>query len=89
MASFKHLLDLSDYRKDHYLYDPSNKKVPITMTDEFQGKVLREVVCHRSKLYTIDYVGGKKQSANGVKKSVKKILNHDLFRQWLFSEEKV
>ena len=63
MASFKHLLDLSDYPKDHYLYDPSNKKVPSTMTDELQGKVLREVVCLRSKLCSIDYVGGKKQIA--------------------------
>ena len=26
MAFFKHLLDLFDYPKDHYLYDPSNKK---------------------------------------------------------------
>ena len=50
MASLKHLLDLSDYPKDHYLYDPSNKKVALTMTDELQGKVLREVVCLRSKL---------------------------------------
>ena len=89
MASFKHLLDLSDYPKDHYLYDPSNKKVPLTMTDELQGKVLREVVCLRSKLYSIDYFGGKEQSAKGVQKSVKKTLNHDLFRQCLFLKEKV
>ena len=26
MASFKHLWDLSDYPKDHYLYNPTNKK---------------------------------------------------------------
>ena len=87
MASFKHLLDLSDCPKDHYLYDPSNKKVPLTMTDELQGKILREVVCLRSKLYSIDYVGEKKQSAKGVQKSVKKSLNHDLFRH-TFSQKK-
>ena len=39
MASFKHLLDLSNYPEDHYLYDPSNKNVPLTMTDELQGKI--------------------------------------------------
>ena len=89
MASSKHLLDLSDHPKDHYLYDPSNKKVPLTMNDELQGKVLRQVVCNRSKLYSIDYAGGKKHSANGVQKSVKKTLNHNLLRQFLFSEEKV
>ena len=42
------------------------------MTDELNGKVLKEVVCLRSKLYSIDYVGGTKQSAKGVQKSVKK-----------------
>ena len=89
MAGFKHLLDLSDYPKDHFLYDPTNKKVPLTMTDELQGKVLREVVCLRSKLYSIDFVGGKKQSAKGVAKSVKKTLHHDLFKKCLLSKEQV
>ena len=42
------------------------------MTDELNGKVLHEVVCLRSKLYSIDYIGGKKQSAKGVQKTVKK-----------------
>ena len=59
------------------------------MIDELQGKSSREVVCLRWKLYSIDYVGGKKQSAKGVQKSVTKTLNHDLFRQCLFSKEKV
>ena len=72
-ASFKHLLDLSDYPREHFLYDPTNKKVQFTMTDELQGKIPREeVVCLRSKLYSIDFVGGKKQSAKGVGKAVKK-----------------
>ena len=70
MASFKHLLHLLDYPKDHFLHDPTNKKVPLTMTEELQSKVLREVVCLRSKLYSIDYAGGLKQSAKGVQKSV-------------------
>ena len=43
MASFKHLLDLSDCPKNHYLYIPSNRKVPLTMTDELQGKGLRKL----------------------------------------------
>ena len=66
MATFKHLLDLSDYPADHFLHDKINKKVPLTMTDELNGKVLKEVVCSRSKLYSIDYVRGTKQSAKGV-----------------------
>ena len=86
MAAFKHLLDLSDYPEDHFLHDKSNKKVPLTMTDELNGKVLKEVVCLRSKLYSIDYVGGTKQSAKGVQKSVKKTLHHDLFKKCLLSQ---
>ena len=38
MASFKHLLDLSDYPQNYLLHDPTNKKVLLTMTDELQGK---------------------------------------------------
>ena len=59
------------------------------MTDELQGKILREVVCFRSKLYSIDYVDGKEQSVKRVQKSVKNTLNHDSFRQCPFSKEKV
>ena len=42
------------------------------MTDGLQGKVLREVVCLRSKIYSIQFEGGVKQSAKGVQKNVKK-----------------
>ena len=63
MATFKHLLDLSDYPADHFLHDKSNKKVPLTMTDELHGKVLHEIVCLRSKLYSIQFEAGVKQSA--------------------------
>ena len=59
------------------------------MTDELNGKVLHEVVCLRSKLYSIDYIGGKKQSAKGVQKTVKKTLNHDLFKECLFTKKSV
>ena len=59
------------------------------MTDELQGKVLREVACLRSKLYLFYYVGGKKHSARGVQKSVKKTFNHDLFRNCLLSKKEV
>ena len=54
------------------------------MTDELQGKILREVVCFRSKLYSIDYVDGKEQSVHRVQKSVKNTLNHDSFQKKKF-----
>ena len=46
MGNLKHLFDLSDYLTSHPLFDASNKKVPLTRTDELQGKVLEEVVCN-------------------------------------------
>ena len=55
------------------------------MTDELNGKVLKEVVCLRSDVYSIDYMGGTKQSAKGVQKSVKQTLHHTLFKDCLRS----
>ena len=72
MATFKHFLDLSNYPEEHFLHDKANKNVLLTMTDELQGKVMSEVVCLRSILYSIQYEGGFKQSAKGVQKSVTK-----------------
>ena len=87
MHGFKHLLDLSDSPETHFLHDKSNKKVPLTMTDELQGKILTEIVCLRSKLYSIQFEGGVKQRAKGIQKSVKKTLHHDLFKSCLFDNQ--
>ena len=86
MSTFKHLPDLSDYPEDQILHDKTNKKVPLRMTDELNGKILKELVCLRSKLYSIDYLGGTKQSAKGVQKSVKKTLHHSLLKNCLLSK---
>ncbi len=83
MRNFAHLLDLSEYPRDHFLYDPTNKKVPLTMKDELSGKALYEVVALRAKLYSLKFASGEKSSAKGVTKSVKKTLNHDLFKNVL------
>ena len=66
MESFKHLLDLSDYPQNHKLFDSTNKKVPLTMKDELNGQIMLEATCLRSKLYSIKYGSGIKQSAKGV-----------------------
>ena len=83
MQSFKHLLDLFDYPREHPIFDPTNKKVPLTMTDELNGKVFKECVVLRSKLYSIMFEDGVKQSAKGVQKSVKKTLNHEKYKNCL------
>ena len=89
MSTFKHLLNLSDYPEDHILIDKTNKKVPLSMTDELNRKILKEVVCLRSKLYSIDCLGGTKQSAKGVQKTVKKTLHHSLYKNCLLSKSTV
>ena len=86
MKEFQHLLDLSDYPTEHPLFNPVNKKVPLTMTDELNGQVMEEAVLLRSKLYGIKYQGGVKQSAKGVQKSVKTSLHHDKFLNCLKSQ---
>ena len=89
MQGFKHLLDLSDYPEFHFLQEKSNKKVPFTMTDELQGRVLNEVVCLRSKLYSIQFEGASQQSVKAFQKDVKKTLHHDLFKSRLFDHQSV
>ena len=85
MRNFAHVLDLSEYPKNHKLYDPTKKNVHLTTEDEHNGFTLEAVVCLRSKLYSIKFSGGAKQSAKGVQRSVKKTLNHDFFEHVLSS----
>ena len=72
MSTFKHLLDLSDYPEDHFLHDKTNKGL-LTMTDELNGKVLKEVVCLRSKLYSIDYLGATNKALKVFRNPSKKL----------------
>ena len=57
------------------------------MTDDLHGKYPHEVVCLRSKVYSIKYVGCKKPTAKGVQKSVKKNFESQHFQELPFLEE--
>ena len=63
--------DLSDYPKDHFLYDPTNKKVIGKFKDETNGLPIAEFVGLRSKMYAFKYdVNGdmkEKKTCKGVK----------------------
>ena len=85
MQDFKHLLDLSDYPTSHPLLHSTNKKVPLTMTDELNGVVLEESVILRSKMYSIKFASGVKQSAKGFQKVLKKTLHHEKYLECLQS----
>jgi hypothetical protein len=85
----KSLFDLSDYPKEHPLYDSSNKKVIGKFKNEMNEKYITEFVGLRSKLYTYksnDDKTGKR--CKGVKKSVvKKELTFDDYYKSLFDYE--
>ena len=54
------------------------------MTDELNGK---ESVILRSKLYSIMFEDGVKQSAKSVQKSVKKTLHHEKYKNCLLDQK--
>ena len=61
--------DTSDYSPGHYLHDKKNKKVLGKMKDECAERVIKEVICLRSKMYSIVEETGKTiKKAKGVKK---------------------
>ena len=66
MSTFNGLLDLCDYLQDHILQDETNKKVALTKTEELNEKILNELVCLGSKLYSIEYLAGTNQSSKDV-----------------------
>ena len=49
----KDSLDLSEYLKNHFLYDATNKKVPLKMSDELKSAVVKEAVFLKPKAYSI------------------------------------
>ena len=46
-------LDLSNYPKNHTLYDPRNKMVVLKFMDEFPGDIITEFISLKPKLYSI------------------------------------
>ena len=55
------------------------------MKDELNGQIMLEATCLRSKIYSIKYESGIKQSAKNVQKVREKTLHHDLFNDVLSS----
>ena len=84
MYKNKHLFDLSNYDKTHYLFDNTNNKVLRKMKDECGGSVVEEFVGLRPKMYSLKYGSQEKKTAKGVKKCVmEKQLKHEAYRACL------
>jgi hypothetical protein len=82
--------DTSDYPHDHPLFSITNKKVLGMMKDEMNGKLIKEMVCLRSKMYSILCTDDEmsKLTAKGVKRSyVKKHLKHEMYLKTLIDHE--
>ena len=89
MECHKRYYDTSDYPKDHPHRSQENKKVIGKMKDECNGKPISEVVCLRSKMYSILIEGGEnKKKAKGTEKVVtKKEINHQNYKDALFNRQ--
>ena len=86
LKQLKHVLDLSDYPKDHHLHSDLNKKVPLKLSDELNGDIVVEAVFLKPKAFSVITLLKAKQSAEGVSKHVKKTLHHDKFKDVLKSK---
>lgn len=75
MRKIKHILDLSNYPKNHILYDDRNIKKLGFLKCETEGKLIKEFVGLKAKLYSLKYLDGTTiKKAKGLQKVVLK--NH-------------
>lgn len=87
MADQLDLYDTSDFPKDHYLHNTTNKKVLGKMKDECASKPITEYVGLRSKMYSIMKDNGNIRKAKGVKKYVvKNNILHENYKEALFDQ---
>ena len=81
--------DLSNFDPESKYFDPKNKKVIGKFKDEMGGKAIKEVVCIRSKMYSI--LTGEEQcikKAKGVSKVVtKKELKHSNYLNCVYNKK--
>ena len=85
----KNLYDLSEYDKNHFLYDPTNKKVIGKFKDEYNGVPISEFVGLRSKMYCVKTENKESKKLKGIKKNVvKKEISFNDYKRCLFSDDK-
>ena len=71
LAQIQHHLDLSNYDKEHELYDLNNRKVPGKFKNEYPNKTLTKFVGLRAKCYALESTEGMVcKRAKGCQKSV-------------------
>ena len=77
--------DLSNYPKDHRLYNEANKMVTLKFKDELAGVPIQEFIGLKPKMYSILAGGKQKASAKGVSRYAQRKMTHDVYRKVLES----
>ena len=87
MIKDSHLFDLSDFKKDHKCYDPTNLKEPGKFKLETLDHIATEFIGLRSKLYSIKFDDDvEKKTCKGINKCVKENkITHDHYKKVLFN----
>jgi len=80
----KEHMDFSDYPETHKCFNNSNKKVLGKFKDEENGKIIKEVICLKPKMYAIKTEDGTHKKAKGIpKKKVEKELPFNKYKSTL------
>ena len=80
--------DTCDYPKESPLHSVINKKVIGKMKDEMNGKIIKEYVGLRSKMYSVSSQVGVIKKAKGISKPVVKMsITHENYKESLFEEQ--
>ena len=82
MLKFKDSFDFSEYPKEHFLYDETNRKSCYKFKDEMNSLCITRFIGLRPKLYSFEYLTTSgmiqgKNAAKGVQKAVKKRLTFE------------
>lgn len=87
----KHLFGNSDYPEDGPYFDKTNKKGIGEFKDEACGRIIKEFVGLRSKMYSYIEEGNKEEwTCKGIKKNViKEDLKHENYKNTLFNNQQI
>ena len=83
-------LDLSNYPKDHPLFDESHKSTPGFFKDECKGVAIKQFCGLRAKCYSIKLENDERKLATaGLREATHSVLTHQRFLETLMKNEPV
>jgi hypothetical protein len=88
MNKLNNHFDLSEYKKDHKCYNPTNKKVVGKFKDEFSNKIIKRFWGVRSKCYKIETDDNEtKETFKGIKKHIAKDITVKMYNDCIFNNK--